>query len=298
MSNASTRHYIALIRRLVHSSSIETRKFGSIFPSANIIPKVMGRRITSGSGARTLATRTAWMAALILCWQGAVSFGMIDSVIVASPLQTLWELKSRLQNGTLLVDTYWTLRRLFIGFVVASIAGVAVGYVMATYKAVENALDWPVQALRSISPLALVPLTVMWFGFGETQKYVLIAITVFFPVLMNVYAAVRGVPVVFVKAAYTLGCRSAFLRFYRVILPATLPHIIEGLRVGLGIGFLVIIAAEMIGASRGLGYLVFHSGQAFDTPAVFVGIVTIAVLGVVADRLILLLKRKLVPWEA
>lgn len=246
---------------------------------------------------RDILVRSVWMLGILLAWQAVAALEIIDDAIVASPSQTLLEFRERLGDGTLVTDTYWTLRRLAVGFVCASLLGLVVGYLMATYRGVNNALDWPVQALRSISPLALVPLTVLWFGLDETQKYVLIGFTVFFPVLLNVYAAVRNVPDVLLRAASTLGVRGGLARFRFVILPAATPHIVEGLRVGLGIGFLVIIAAEMIGASRGLGYLIFNAGQQFDTPAVFVGIVTIAVLGVAADRLLLLGKRRLSPWH-
>lgn len=237
------------------------------------------------------------MMALLLVWQLMAVFEIVDDAIIASPTQTITEFGERLQDGSLLDDVYWTLRRLTVGFAAATLLGLAVGYLMATYRAVEDALDWPVQAMRSISPLALVPLTVLWFGLGETQKYVLIGITVFFPVLMNVYAAVKSVPDVLLRAAHTLGVQGGYSRFRYVILPAATPQIFDGLRVGLGIGFLVIIAAEMIGSSRGLGYLIFHAGQQFDTPAVFVGIVTIAILGVAADRVLLYAKRRVVPWQ-
>lgn len=232
----------------------------------------------------------------LLLWQSAVSLHVIDAVIVASPWQTLLALKSGFVSGQLLTDVYWTMRRLVVGFVCAAVAAVVLGYAMATVEAVGDALDWLVQAIRSISPLALVPLTVLWFGLGETQKYVIIGITVFFPILLNVQAAVRDVPTLLLRAAQTLGCRGRLALFRRIVIPAAIPHMIEGLRVGLGIGFLVIIAAEMIGASRGLGYLVFHAGQEFDTQQMFAGITCIAVLGVLMDRFMLLAKRRLAPW--
>lgn len=253
-------------------------------------------RKNNHSNTRRFIVRVLWLAAFVAVWQAVVATHVVDNVIVASPYQTVIEGRKLLANGVLEGDIYWTLRRLVLGFLVASAGGIIMGYALATFRAVEDALDWTIQGLRSISPLALVPLTVLWFGLGEMQKVVLIAITIFFPVVLGVYHSVRGVPELLVRAGKTLGCTSDYQIFRRVVFPAALPGIFDGLRVGLGIGYLVIIAAEMIGADKGLGYLVFTAGQDFATAGMFVGIATIAVLGVLSDRVILLIKRLVVPW--
>jgi len=244
-----------------------------------------------------LLRRMVALACLITTWQLLVVTGVLNPLFVASPGAVITEFRTLWSSGVYQEDLGTSLRRVVVGFIVGGGAAVICGYVLASSPLAEDIFDWPVQAARSISPLALVPLTVLWLGTGELQKYVLIGITVFFPVLIAVHGAVRSVPEEILRGARTLNCQGRWRTFRYVVIPISAPAIFNALRIGIAMALLVIVAAEMIGADNGIGYLILNSGQVFDTPAVFVGIVSVAVLGTLFDRILLLAKRRFCRWH-
>lgn len=244
-----------------------------------------------------LLRRLVALGCLFGIWQVLVMTSIVNPLFVASPTSIAHEFGVLWSNGTYQQDVSSSLRRVAVGFLGGSVAAIVFGYVLATYAIIEDIVDWPLQAARSISPLALVPLTVLWLGTEELQKYVLVGITVFFPVLINVYGAVRSVPEQILRGARTMNCHGAWRTFRYVIIPMSAPAVFNALRVGLAMAFLVIVAAEMIGANTGLGYLILNEGQQFNTPAVFVGIASVGFFGAVLDRTLISVKRRLCPWH-
>jgi ABC-type nitrate/sulfonate/bicarbonate transport system permease component len=192
-------------------------------------------------------------------------------------------------------NLYDSLRRIVAGFAVAVVLGVAVGILMARIQAVETALDPLVELIRPVSPLAIFPLAILWFGIGESSKIFLIALACAFPVILNTYAGVRGIDVNFIRASRSLGA-SQWEILRRVILPACMPHVFTGLRLAWGIALIVIIAAEMIGGSSGIGYMILDAQQTFRVDRVFAGIVAIGVLGFVTDQGFRYLRKVALPW--
>jgi NitT/TauT family transport system permease protein len=150
--------------------------------------------------------------------------------------------------------------------------------------------------VRPVSPLAILPLAILWLGIGQASKIFVIWYGCVFPILLNTYAAVRGVPRSTVEAARTLGARTdEVLRW--VVVNHSIPMMLTGARISFAVGMIVIIAAEMVAAEAGLGYMILTAQQTFRTPDLYVGIVTIALIGFCGDRIIRLTRARLCPWH-
>ena len=166
---------------------------------------------------------------------------------------------------------------------------------MARSQTIDDLLNPIIELIRPISPLAIYPLALLWFGIGDGSKIFLIALSCSFPIILNTYAAVKSIDTNLVRAAQSLGAnvREVFLR---IILPASLPQIFTGIRIAWGIALIVIIASEMVGAVQGLGYMVIDAEQTFRVARVFSGIVVIGILGFTTDLGFRALRQRLLPW--
>ena len=233
--------------------------------------------------------------ALLIVWEILVRTNVLDARLIAPPSVVAVELWKISISGELIAALGVSLMRAVSGFLIATVAGVAIGALMARVRAVEIIFDPLIELFRPVSPLALFPLFILWFGIGETSKILIIAFACAFPIILNTYAGVRGIDVTFVRASRSLGASPAEV-MRTVILPASLPSIFTGLRISWGIALIVIIAAEMIGAVRGIGYMVLYGQQTFQIPLVFASIVVIGVLGFVTDGGFRFARRKLLPW--
>ena len=233
---------------------------------------------------------------LAALWELAVHLGFSDGRLVPPPsviFATLWELA---RTGELWVHTRATVLRVAAGFAIGVVAGTVIG-ALAGYSALSRqVLDPMLQALRSIPSIAWVPLFILWFGIFEESKVALIAVGVFFPVYLGVMGAILSVDrkIVEVGRAFRLS-GPALVR--RILLPAVLPSYIVALRSGLGLGWMFVVAAELLGASEGLGFLLID-GQQLGKPAQIVAaIVTFAVIGKTTDWLIEIASAPLLRWE-
>ena len=188
-----------------------------------------------------------------------------------------------------------SLTREFVAFLWALVA-IPLGVAMAWWKGFENQVDPLVEMLRPVPPLAWIPLSILWFGIGDTQNEFIIFLGCFFPILINTVAGVKGVEATLVRAARCLGANEARV-LWRVVLRAALPSIITGIRVGLGVGWMALVAAELVGASSGLGFLINDARTVLRTDYVIVGMATIGLVGLLIDRLIRALVRRLLPWS-
>ena len=153
-----------------------------------------------------------------------------------------------------------------------------------------------VQILRPIPPIAYIPLAILWFGLGNPPAFFLISLGAFFPVLLNTIAGVRNVDAIYVRAAQNLGARG-FVMFRRVILPAATPHILTGVRVGIGVAFIVVIVAEMIAVNNGLGYRILEAREFFWSDKIIAGMITIGLLGLGIDTALNRLSNHLLRWH-
>ncbi len=232
---------------------------------------------------------------ILVLWELIARAGWVNPFLVPAPSMVLVTLGKMAWNLDLFVNLYDSLRRIVAGFGIAVVVGVALGILMARIQGVETAVDPLVELIRPVSPLAIFPLAILWFGIGEASKIFLIALACAFPIILNTYAGVRTIDVNFIRASRSLGA-SEWEILTRVILPACMPHVFTGLRLAWGIALIVIIAAEMIGGSSGIGYMILDAQQTFRVERVFAGIVAIGVLGFLTDQGFRYLRRVILPW--
>lgn len=201
-----------------------------------------------------------------------------------------------LVSGELLHDACATLLRVLGGFVIGAGLALPIGLLMGARRRVYEYLNPLIQMVRPIPPIAFVPLAILWFGLGNPPAFFLIALGAFFPVLMNTIAGVRGVDTIYLRAAQNLGASEAML-FRRVILPASMPYILAGLRVGIGVAFIVVIVAEMIAVNDGLGYRILEAREYFWSDKIIAGMVTIGLIGLLIDTAMARLNAHLLRWH-
>lgn len=188
-----------------------------------------------------------------------------------------------------------SLARAVVAFLVATATGVPIGLLMGRSAAFHAVLDPFVQFLRPLPKLALIPLMVVWFGIGELSKFLLIYLATFLTIVVSATAAVLNVKESRIRAAQALGV-THYKLFRYVILPSALPELFTGVRVGIGIGWTTLIAAEMIAASSGLGWMVVNASSYLRTDVVMLGILLLGITGFALDLLLVSLQRAAVPW--
>jgi NitT/TauT family transport system permease protein len=241
-----------------------------------------------GAGAR-LVPPVLVLLALMLCWHAAVRISA--SRIVPGPWQVAAGIAGLVQGGVLWRYAIASLYRVTVGFGLAVLVGVPAGLLCGWFIPLGRAFNPVIQLLRPISPIAWIPLAILWFGVDDRAPIFLIFVSTVFPLIVSAAAAVRRVPVVYVRAARNFGLHGAAL-FRRVIFPATLPALVTAVRVGLGIAWLVVVAAEMIAVDSGLGYLIVdarNAGGRYDL--VVAGMVLIGIFGLLLDTAVRSIER-------
>jgi sulfonate transport system permease protein len=229
-------------------------------------------------------------------WEGVVALGLNDGRLLPAPSVVLATLVQLWQTGDLLGHIWATVWRVGFGFLFGAVVGTALGALTGYARLASRLLDPTFQALRAIPSIAWVPLFILWFGIFETPKVTLIAVGVFFPVYLGVMAAIRSVDRKIVEVGRVFRLSGPAL-VWRILLPAVLPAYVTALRAGLGLGWMFVVAAEFMGASAGLGYLLVD-GQQMGKPAQIVAaIVTFAVLGKLTDSLLALAAAPFLRWE-
>jgi len=240
--------------------------------------------------------RGAALIGLLALWEALTRVGWIPALFLPSPLGVLRELWGMAASGQLVLHLAASLRRLLLGFGAGALAGVTVGIVTGFFARAEAVGQPLIAATFPIPKIALLPLLILWLGIGEPSKVAVIALGVFFPMAINTYAGVREADPLLVRAAVAFGAgRWSVIR--KVILPSALPMIFAGLKLGAGTALLLLVAAEMIAADSGIGFLVLHAGNIMDTTRLMVGIVCLSLLGVLSHWALTRCERRAVPWR-
>lgn len=233
---------------------------------------------------------------LVTAWQLASSLQWVSPRVLAAPstvVATGWEL---LKDGELQQHLWVSLGRVLRGLGIGVSAGVVLALLSGLFRWGEDLLDPPIQMLRTLPILALVPLFILWFGIGETPKIALVALGTLFPIYLNTYAGIRGIDTRLVEAATTLDLSRTELIFH-VILPGALPGALVGLRYSLGIAWLILVISEQINASAGIGYLMTNAREFLRTDIIVVGLVVYSLLGLLTDALVRALERRVLVWR-
>lgn len=250
---------------------------------------------------RQLSLSLLSVAILLLLWWGVTALGLIAPLFLPPPQQVLHKLLVIAGPQGFMDATLWqhlgaSLTRMLVALFFAALIGIPVGIAMGLSPAVRGLLDPLIELYRPVPPLAYLPLMVIWFGIGETSKILLIYLAIFAPVTLSTLAGVKNTQQVRIRAAQALGAtRGQLLRF--VILPGALPEILTGLRIGLGVGWSTLVAAELIAATRGLGFMVQSAGEFLATDVVLAGIAVIALIAFSLELGLRALQRRLTPWN-
>lgn len=226
----------------------------------------------------------ATAAIFLAIWHGLVRLSGSD--LFPTPMEVVTGIRELIEKGLLLKYIVASLFRVSWGFMLAVLVGVPLGLVLGWFRPAYQALNPMIQIMRPISPIAWIPVAILWFGIDDTAPVFLIFLASVFPITVSSMAAVQNMQLVYLRAAQNFGVKGPQL-FRRVILPAALPQIITGIRIALGIAWLVVVAAEMIAVNSGLGYLIIdarNAGKRYDL--VVAGMVMIGLIGLVLDLLI------------
>ncbi|MEV5561034.1 ABC transporter permease [Nonomuraea wenchangensis] len=234
--------------------------------------------------------------ALLSLWELAARAGWADSRVFPAPTMIAEQAVELVRSGRLTGDAWATLQRVLLGFPLGALAGIVLGIAMGLNPYVRSALELMLNGLYVVPKLALLPVFLSFLGFGEPPLVALIATTVFFFVWISTMEAVATIPAGYHEAARSLGL-GRVRTFTDVIIPAILPSVFVSLRVGANVAILVIVAAEYIATNTGLGFLIFNSRQLLINGWMYVGIATVAILGVVLSSVIAGMGRLLTPWS-
>ena len=235
-------------------------------------------------------------AVIVLAWEGLSRSGVINPLILPAPSRVLLRWISYFASGELPRDAASSLYRVMTGFLIGTVLALLLGLAMGASNVVYAYLNPLVQLLRPIPPIAYVPLAILWFGLGNPPAFFLISLGAFFPVLMSTITGVRSVDAIYIRAARNLGASRPAL-FFRVMVPAAMPHIMTGIRVGFGVAFIVVIVAEMIAVNSGLGYRILEAREYFWSDKIIAGMITIGLLGLGIDAALARLSKYLLRWH-
>ncbi len=242
------------------------------------------------------AARVAFFLGLLFLWQLACDRGWTSGRILASPLRILEAFAALCRSGELPRHVLASLGRILGGYLLAAPLGVGLGLLLGVSRRLRYFGEPLLAVLRPIPPLAWVPLAILWFGLGNGPAYFVTAIAAFFPIFTNTLSGVENVPKRCLEVARIFGAGKS-LQLTDIVLPSALPFIAAGLRVGLMVAWMSVIAAEMVSSSHGLGSFIESSQEMLDTPAVMVGMMTIGLVGVAMDLVLKRLERRLLRWN-
>ncbi|WP_421182808.1 taurine ABC transporter permease TauC [Aeromonas dhakensis] len=250
---------------------------------------------------RRLGISLLTLGALLALWWLVARLGLISPLFLPPPAQVLQQLVTLAGPQGFMDATLWqhlaaSLQRILIALAAATLCGVTVGLAMGLSPTLRGMLDPLIELYRPVPPLAYLPLMVIWFGIGETSKVLLIYLAIFAPVAMATLAGVQGARQVRLRAARALGANRWQVLWY-VIVPSALPDMLTGLRIGLGVGWSTLVAAELIAATRGVGFMVQAAGEFLATDVVLAGILVIALIAFTLELGLRALQRRLTPWH-
>jgi taurine transport system permease protein len=248
----------------------------------------------------TLLLSLASIAGIIFLWWLATTLGWIKPLFLPGPGAVLRKFlqvwNEGFTNTAFLTHVAVSTARVFGAFLLACLIGIPLGLAMGMSPLVRGIFDPPIEFYRPIPPLAYLPLMIIWFGIGEMSKVLLIFLSVLAPVALGARAGVKSAAIEQIHAAYSFGA-SRWQVMRHVILPSALPEILTAMRIGIGFGWTTLVAAEMVAATEGLGYMVLSASQFLQTSTVIMGIVVIAAIAYAFDLLMRFIERKVVPWK-
>ena len=233
---------------------------------------------------------------ILALWQLLAWSGLVSPQTLASPLQILATARTLTADGTLPHNLAVSLLRAGSGFVLAVAVGVILAVLAGLTRLGEDIIDAPMQMLRTLPALALVPLFILWFGIGETPKVGLVALGALFPIYLNLFKGLRTVDPKLLEMARTLGL-SPLQTIRHVLLPGALPDLLVGLRYAVGISWLMLVVAEQVNANSGIGHMMMDAQDFLRTDIILLGLLIYAGFGLLSDQAVRMLERVLLAWR-
>ncbi|WP_020618033.1 ABC transporter permease [Paenibacillus daejeonensis] len=256
------------------------------------------RRVRTGSGGfgRHFLVAALLPAIILVVWQWAGSTGRVSPLLLPSPL-AIGEAFVRLSlSGELFIQLWHSLVRASTGVFYGSLAALLLGGIVGLSRTVRKLVDPSLQLLRLTPSLATAPIIILWFGFGETSKIVIIGFGAFFPLYMSMVQSILGVDSKLTEVTRVLAFGRG-KQLTRLVLPAALPGILSGLRLSIAYGWLGLVVAELLGSQSGIGYLMSHAQTNSQPEVIFVGVIIFAVMGKLIDLFVVTIERRLLRWR-
>lgn len=229
-------------------------------------------------------------------WELLPTVGIIDRVFLPPVSEVAMALVKMISSGSLIDHILISLQRAFLGFALAVLVAVPLGILMGWYKLFERFVDPLMQAFRNTSTLALYPVFILFLGIGEASKIAILFKAALWPILINTISGVKTVDPLLIKSARSMAVSNVFL-FRKVVLPSSIPSIASGIRLGASIALVVLVAAEMIGAKSGLGFLIINYQYNFMIPEMYAAIVTLVLFGLIINYALVWLEKKATSWK-
>ncbi|MBV8904696.1 MAG: ABC transporter permease [Acidobacteriia bacterium] len=233
---------------------------------------------------------------VVAIWQACWSAGMISPLFLSGPSAIAKQFWETLRHGTLLADIRFSGLNFLIGFTIALVSGVVLGVIIGWYRKARLLFDPFLNALYATPRIAMVPMIIIWFGVGMWSKVFIVFLSSFFPILINTVGGIRSVDPDLLRAARAF-CASDWQIFKTVAIPGSVPFILTGVRQGVALGLIGVVVGEMFGGSQGVGFMVAYGGQTFATDTLFLGVMIIALAGILLTSLAEKLERRFSRWR-
>jgi NitT/TauT family transport system permease protein len=258
-------------------------------------PKVLrGRSLSANNRDRLISLASPVM--LLLLWEISVHAGVLDARFFPAPSTVLETLLALIRDGSLWANTWASLQRLFWGFLLGGVPALVLGIAMGLNRPLRALVDPLVAATYPIPKSAIFPLILLIFGLGEASKIVMVAIGVFYPVLVNSLTGVREINPIYLDVGRNFGA-DRWQVFRTIAFPGAVPHIMSGVKLGIGMGLILISIAEMIGAKSGLGFMIWNAWEILSVETMYVGLLVIALLGFLFSMILNEVERGIIPWK-
>ncbi len=231
---------------------------------------------------------------LFVLWELLADIHVIDTRFFPAPSSIAGTFGVLIKNGQLLANTTISLERLFFGFLLGAIPALIIGLTMGLYRPIRALVEPLIQGTYPIPKSAILPLILLIFGLGEPSKIVMVAIGVFYPVVINTVSGVMQIPKIYLDVGHNFGA-NRWNMFTTIALPGALPFIMTGIKLGAGLGLILIAIAEMIGAQSGLGYMIWNAWQILSVNTMYVGLIMIALVGFALTAILNEVERLLIP---
>lgn len=233
---------------------------------------------------------------LLIIWQLSCSLGLINTSIFVSPITIFHTMEAELFSGNLLTNLAMSLSRIVFGFAFALIFGVTLGFWAGLTKIGEDIIHSPLEILRNLPTLALVPLFVFWFGIGESSKIILISVGAFFPIYFCLYNGIKNIDPKLLELARTINLDRKNVLFH-IIFHGTLPDLLQGIRYSVGVSWLMLVVAEQVNADSGIGFMIMQAQEFSRIDIIILGLIIYGSLGLLSDFLIRLVEERILTWH-